>query len=63
MAVSSACCVRIENRKWINYTLECDLKLLELGETPQEETDKFYLYNKGNIIAYGDVISKLPVSY
>lgn len=62
-AVSSACCVRIESGKWVNGVLKCDMKLLELGETPQKETDKFYLYNKGSLIAYGKVISELPVSY
>lgn len=62
-AVSSACCVRIENGKWSDGFLECSIKLLELGETPQKETDKFYLYNYGRQIAYGNVISKLAVSY
>lgn len=62
-AVSSVCCVRVENRKSTKAGVECDLKLLEFGETPQEETNIIYLYNKGEIIATGTVISKLPVSY
>lgn len=61
--VSSICCVRIENGKWVKGFLECDLKLLEFGKVPQEETNKIYLYNKGELIASGIVISQLPISY
>lgn len=61
--MSSICCVRIENGKWTKEFLECDLKLLEFGEVPQEETNKIYLYNKGEIIASGTIIQKLSVSY
>lgn len=62
-AASSVCCVRVENRKSTKAGVECDLKLLEFGETPQEETNIIYLYNKGEIIATGTVISKLPISF
>lgn len=60
---SSICCVRIESGKWAKGFFECNLKLLEFGEVPQEETNTIYLYNKGKIIASGIIISKLLVSY
>ncbi len=61
--VSLICCVRIESEKWNKGFFECDLKLLEFGEVPQEETNNIYLYNKGEIIASGTITSVLPVSY
>ena len=61
--VSSLCCVRIENGKWSRRTLECDLKLLTFGDQPQNITDKIYLYNKGKIIASGNIICELDSSY
>lgn len=61
--ISLVCCMKIENGKWNKNILECDLKLLEFGEKPQEETNKFYVYNKGKLIADGNIISILSVSY
>lgn len=62
-AVSSLCCVRIENGKWSHGTLKCDLRLLAFGDKPQETTDRIYLYNKGKIIADGNIICKLDSGY
>ncbi|MCH5347912.1 MAG: hypothetical protein J1E40_01185 [Oscillospiraceae bacterium] len=62
-AVSSLCCVRIENGKWRHGTLKCDLRLLTFGDQPQEITDKIYLYNKGKIIAAGSIICELDSGY
>ena len=62
-AVSSLCCVRIENGKWSHGILKCDLRLLTFGDQPQETTDKIYLYNKGKIIADGNIICELDSGY
>lgn len=61
--VSSLCCVRIENGKWSKNIFTCDLRLLTYGESPQSETAQIYLYNKGQIIAYGKILEKLDLSY
>lgn len=61
--VSSLCCVRIENGKWSRRTLKCDLRLLTFGDQPQNTTNKIYLYNKGKVIASGNIIGKLDSDY
>lgn len=61
--VSSLCCVRIENGKWRKNIFTCNLRLLTCGESPQSESAKIYLYNKGQVIAHGKILEKLGLSY
>ena len=62
-AVSFPCCVRIEDGKWRKGLFECDLKLLEFGEQPQNTSDRIYLYNMGKVIGIGEVVEELKTSY
>lgn len=60
---SSLCCFRIENGKWSKEKFVCELRLLAYGISPQSETAQIYLYNKGQIIAYGKILKELGLSY
>ena len=62
-ALSSSCCVRIENGKWRKGLFECDLKLLEFGEKPENTSDRIYLYNMGKVIGVGEVVEEMETSY
>lgn len=62
-AVSLPCCVRIEDGKWRKGLFECDLKLLEFGEQPQNTSDRIYIYNMGKVIGVGEVVEELKTSY
>lgn len=62
-ALSLPCCVRIENGRWRKGFFECDLKLLEFGEKPENTSDKIYLYNMGKVIGIGDVVEEIKTSY
>ena len=62
-AVSLPCCVRIEDGRWRKGLFECDLKLLEFGEQPQNTSDRIYLYNMGKVIGIGEVVEELKTSY
>lgn len=62
-AVSLPCCVRIDDGRWRKGLFECDLKLLEFGEQPQNTSDRIYLYNMGKVIGIGDVVEELKTSY
>lgn len=62
-ALSLPCCVRIENGKWRKGLFECDLKLLEFGEKPENTSDRIYLYNMGKVIGSGDIVEELKTSY
>ena len=62
-ALSSPCCVRIENGKWRKGLFECDLKLLEFGDTPEATSDRIYLYNMGKVIGVGEIVEELKISY
>lgn len=62
-AVSLPCCVRIEDGKWRKGLFECDLKLLEFGEKPENTSDRIYLYNMGKVIGVGEVVEELKASY
>ena len=62
-AVSLLCCVRIEDGKWRKGLFECDLKLLEFGDSPEATSDRIYLYNMGKVIGVGEVVEELKTSY
>lgn len=62
-AVSDICCVRIEDRRRSGGTIYCDLKLVYYGVSPNSETDKIYLFNNGQIIAYGKILQNIEISY
>ena len=62
-SVSLPCCVRIDDGKWRKGLFECDLKLLEFGEKPENTSDRIYLYNMGKVIGVGEVVEELKTSY
>lgn len=62
-AVSLPCCVRIEDGRWRKGLFECDLKLLEFSEQPQNTSDRIYLYNMGKVIGIGEVVEEMKTSY
>lgn len=62
-ALSLPCCVRIENGRWKKGLFECDLKLLEFGEKPENTSDRIYLYNMGKVIGIGNVVEEIKTSY
>lgn len=62
-AVSLPCCVRVEDCRRKKGFYECDLKLLEFGEKPENTSDRIYLYNMGKVIGIGDVVEELETSY
>lgn len=62
-SVSEICCVRIEDRKRSGSIIYCDLKLVYYGVSPKSETDKIYLFNKGEIIANGKILQNIETSY
>lgn len=62
-ALSLPCCVRIDDGRWRKGLFECDLKLLEFGEKPQNTSDRIYLYNMGKVIGVGNVVEEIKKSY
>ena len=61
--VSTICCFRIENVKRKQNKILCDIKLLDYGKNPEQDSNNFYIFNKGQIIGVGEVVSPIEVRY